>query len=232
MPHQQPHIDYSALSLEQLAHYTQQGHQEAFRHIVQQCNQHLYRVAFAVLNNDDDAQDALQNAYLNAYQHIGSYKGDAQLSTWLTRITLNACYQLQRRQKNHLAWEAMEQAPAATVIPFPNSAKDPLVNTSHNQIKRLLETSIRQLPQQHRMVLMLRDIEQLSTAETAAILGLSEANVKTQLHRARQQLKEEMAKHINGSLAETFVFLGDRCANLTHKVMARIYALSQTQEGE
>lgn len=224
----QQHIDYQNVSLEELAAYTQQGHQEAFRHIVQQCNQRLFRTAIAVLNNDHDAQDALQNAYINAYQHISSFKGNAKLTTWLTRIVLNECYQLRRRQQQEIELEALDNTSNYSVIPFPNRSsamKDPIANTSQHELRQLLETSISKLPSKYRTVLMLRDIEQLSTQETAEILALNLQTVKTQLHRARQQLKTELSKHIVESLDDTFLFLGSRCANMTEQVMKRIAKL-------
>lgn len=230
MHNQQHSTHYEGLSLEALVQHAQQGQQEAFRHIVQRCNQRLYRVAIAILNHDEDAQDALQNAYIQAYQHLGSFRNEAKFSTWLTRIVINECYQIQRRQKKHVELDCLDDTANGTVIPFPQRAatmKDPLANIAQHELQKLVEECILRLPDNHRTVLMLRDIEQFNTEETANLLGLSTENVKTQLHRARQQLKQDMAKHIDATLDNTFLFLGARCAGLTEKVMRAIKHLDE-----
>lgn len=227
---QQPRLNYQDMGLDELVIYTQQGHQEAFRYIVQQCNQRLFRVAISVLNNDHDAQDALQNAYLNAYQKIHTFKGDALFTTWITRIVLNECYQLLRKQKPNVELSAAEIP--SQVIPFPNRSNamtDPIAHTSNAEMRHLLERTISTLPPKYRTVLMLRDIEQFSTAETAQLLDLTVETVKTQLHRARQQLKEKLSQHMNDSLEDTFLFLGDRCAQLTESVMQKIQQLPENR---
>src|SRR5699024_2312295 len=166
--------------------------------------------------------------YINAYQRISSFKGDAKLTTWLTRIVLNECYQMLRRQQKQVELDALDHPDNYSVIPFPGrpkAMKDPIATTSQYELRQLLETSINKLPSKYRTVLVLRDIEQLSTQETADILELNLETVKTQLHRARQQLRAELSKHIVESLDDTFLFLGSRCASLTEQVMTRIAEL-------
>src|SRR5699024_267099 len=132
--------------------------------------------------------------YINAYQHISSFKGNAKLTTWLTRIVLNDCYQLLRRQQKQVELEALDNPDNRSVIPFPGRSramKDPIANTSQHELRQLLEASISKLPSKCRTVLMLRDIEQLRSQDTADIRERNRETVKTQSHRARQKLKAE-----------------------------------------
>src|SRR5699024_6265653 len=103
---------------------------------------------------------------------------------------------------------------------------DPIANTAQGELKNLLEQAISELPDKLRTVFVLREIENFSTLETASILDISEATAKTRLHRARKQLQEKLNQHLSASLDETFLFLGDRCANMTNQVMERIKQLS------
>lgn len=225
-----PSVDYSTASIESLVALTQQGRSEAFRYIVIQHNQRLYRVARAVLNDDDEAQDALQDAYVNAYLHISDFKGQAKLSSWLTRIVLNACYQRLREKRPTVELSLLESTDAtARIIPFPqinNAMSDPAIIAAQDKMRSLIEDAISQLPEVYRTTFVLRDIEGLSTQETADTLQIKGETVKTRLFRARKLMREALNKHINNTLDNTFLFLGSRCASLTDKVMQRIASLN------
>lgn len=217
--------DFEDCSLNELARHVQAGHNAAFRYIVQRCNQRLFRVARGVLSSDADAEDALQDAYVLAYSKIQTFRGDAELSTWLTRIVLNSCYQRIRRQK-HVAI-------GAQIDPFPTqhvwhesmvggAMSDPAADASKAQLRDVLEDAISTLPAVYRSVFILRELEHYSTTETAEALGLEEATVRTRLFRARRALRTSLQTYVSAALPNTFQFLGVRCARLTDRVMARI----------
>lgn len=206
---------------------TAQGSKQAFQHITQRCNQRLFRVAISVLNNDADAQDALQDAYINAYLHIASFKGDAKLTTWLTRIVLNECYARLRKQRPTVELDELDdsQQSSCQIIHFPNkapSSSNPESTMAQNEMRKILEQAISQLPENYRTIFVLREIEGFSTEEAANILDISIDTAKQRLSRARKQLRVILDQQMQVSLEDTFIFLGDRCAAMTERVMQQI----------
>lgn len=231
MEQHKPATDYTHIALGELAVLVQQGDRQAFRHIIERCNQRLFRVARAVLNDEDEAEDALQNAYLNAYQHITSYRGDAELSTWLTRIVLNECYQRLRKARPTVDIDTLEANQAQSrVINFPAryGVNDPAFDAARAQARELTEHAISDLPDAFRLVFMLRDVEGYSTQETASLLGIRAVTVKTRLFRARRQLRKALNDKLESVLSGTFPFLGQRCERLTRIVMLRLDAIPST----
>lgn len=199
------------------------GDEAAIRALVQQNNRRLYRVTRAVLGDDLDAEDAVQEAYLRAFTRLDSFRGDSGFATWLTRIALNEALQRLRRRRYTLPEQAAETA-SAHVIAFPGSPSpmDPEDATARHQLRGTIEAAVERLPRPLRLVFVLRDIEELSTAETAGQLGLPEATVKTRLHRARRQLREHLDSEIAATLRGTFPFAGRRCADMADRVVRRL----------
>lgn len=199
------------------------GDEAAIRALVQQNNRRLYRVTRAVLDDDRDAEDAVQEAYLRAFTRLDSFRGDSGFATWLTRIALNEALQRLRRRRRTLPDQAAETR-SAHVIVFPesHSAMDPESATARHQLRGMIEGAVERLPRPLRLVFVLREIEELSTAETAGQLGLPEATVKTRLHRARRQLREHLDTEIAATLTGTFPFAGARCARMADSVVARL----------
>ena len=202
------------------------GEREAFVHLMRRYNQRLYRLARATLRDDAEAQDALQDAYLAAYRAIGSFRGDARLSTWLSRLVLNAC--LARLRRN-----TRRQAAAPTVSISANDGSDlELVDTSHEtspddalmraQIRALLERKLDALPEAFRVVFVLRCVEELSVEETAQCLGIAEATVRTRHFRARSLLRESLAREFDSAERDVFSFDGARCDRIVAAVLARL----------
>lgn len=223
----EPIIDPTRCSLDELARQAQLGDQEAFQHIMQRSNQRLFRVARAVLNDDDDAEDALQDAYISAYRHLDAFRGDAGLTTWLTRIVLNACYARRRAQRPSVDLETLDTAAGEShVIAFPTryGMEDPSLAASRGQLRDMVEEAVSALPEPFRVVFMLRDIEGCSAEETAETLGIRAETVKTRLFRARRRLREAMSEKLAVSVGEAFPFMGARCARLTSRVMQRLAA--------
>ena len=221
--------DYAALDDAQLVACVRAGEREAFRQVTQRCNQRLFRVVRGVIRDEAEAEDVVQEAYLHAYQKIGSFRGDASLATWLTRIALNEAYGRLRRKRDSVEIDDVETVmETGKVVPFPgteSTGEDPFRMAETAQLRRWLEGAIDALPEGFRLVYLLRDVEGCSVEETASALDLREETVKTRLHRARKQLRAALEDKVSGTRGGVFEFMGARCARVTAAVMARIEAL-------
>lgn len=198
---------------------------DAIRTIIKRYNQRLYRLARAILRNDADAEEALQEAYLHAFASIGNFRGEATLATWLSRITINeALGQLRRRRRRTKLNAELAMPQQADVIPFPVaiSMDDPERSMAQRQILQLVEQASDNLPETYRVVFVARVIEGLSVEETAGALNLQPATVKTRLHRARAFIRQDLEARIGPLLLEAFPFAGKRCDRLTEFVMAKL----------
>ena len=168
----------------------------AIRAIIQANNRRLYRVARSIVRNDQDAEDVLQEAYLRAFSKLAEFRQDSSLTTWLTRIVLNEALQRVRRRADvPISQVAPPSGPTADVIAFPSpfsfsgqQAADPERAMAQSQICKLIERAIDDLPEEFRLVLIARTLEDLSIDETAELLHLRPETVKTRLHRARHLL--------------------------------------------
>lgn len=190
------------------------GHREMFEVIVRRYNPRLYRVGMAYLRNHAQVEDCMQNAYLKAFLNLKRFHGEAAFSTWLTRIMINECLMLLRslkRQRIEL-FEVVESVPDDSA-PAESRAGAP-------EIKAVLESGIATLPRIQRAVYLLRDVQQLSVAETARCLGLTPSNVKVSLHRARAALKKHLLQTAAG--LELFAYGAEFCDPLTAAVMRRL----------
>lgn len=217
--------DFASASLAELVALARGGEREAYRHIMQRSNQRLFRTARAVLNDDAEAEDALQDAYASAFAALGEFRGEAEVTTWLTRIVLNACYQRLRARHPVVGLEQAEAAhDDSHILQFPTryGMEDPANSAARVEIRGLIESAVGMLPEAFRVVFVLRDIEGCSVEETARTLGIREETVKTRLHRARRQLRDALHDSVETSLHEAFPFLGPRCARLTAAVMQRL----------
>jgi RNA polymerase sigma-70 factor, ECF subfamily len=170
------------------------GEEDAYAHFVREYTGRMLTVARRFLRNEDDAADAVQDAFLSAFKALGRFEGNSSLGTWLHRIVVNTCLMKLRSKSRRRAYSIEELLPTfdetghhvQTVALWSENGYDRLAN---DETKLLVRQCISQLPDDYRTVLMLRDIEELDTEETAKILGLSVPAVKTRLHRARQALR-------------------------------------------
>ena len=221
-------VDYAALDDHALVDLVRGGPREAFRHIMQRCNQRLFRVARAVLGEDSEAEDVLQESYMSAYRKLDSFRGDSTLLTWMTSIVLNEARGRLRKRHHMVGLEQIDAAPDDThqVIQFPSKfgSEDPAVSAARAQIRRLLEHAIDELPPAFRTVYMMREVEECSVEETASLLDIKPETVKTRLHRARRQLRASLQGTLAATMSEAFPFMGVRCARVTDAVMARLDA--------
>jgi RNA polymerase sigma-70 factor (ECF subfamily) len=196
--------------------------------IMRRYNQRLYRVARAILRDDGEAEDVIQDAYVRAYQHLHQFAGFAQFSTWLTRITVNeALSRVRLRNRNQQMEEAEDNGEGS--MNMAGTALDPEQRASIAELGHLLEEAVLDLPEQYRIVVMLRDIEGLSTAETAAALDLSEENVKVRLHRGHSKARSWLFERVGAKAKDAFPFMGARCDRMVDRVFARLGELGGRQ---
>lgn len=199
--------------------------QTAFRAIMERHNRRLYRVARSILRNDSEAEDVVQEAYVNAFTHLDCFRGDSSLATWLSRITMNEALARLRRECPAVELDAFEaQRTEAQIIQFPQTGApdDPERTMAQREILQLVERAADNLPEIFRIVFVTRVIEGMSVEETAALLGLQPETVKTRLHRARRLVREQLDEQIGPVLMDAFPFAGRRCERLTNAVMERL----------
>ncbi|MBN8717728.1 RNA polymerase sigma factor [Thermomonas sp.] len=225
--------DYAALDDAELVACVVAGERDAFRQIMQRCNQRMFRVVRGVIRNEAEAEDVVQEAYVHAFEKLGSFRGEASLATWLTRIALNEAYGRLRRRRDSVDIDDIDaNGPAAQLIAFPGHllGDDPAEEAARAQMRRLLEQAVDELPEAFRLVYVLRDVEGCSVEDTAGVLGIRPETVKTRLHRARRQLRDVLASRVSAVQADAFQFMGARCMRMTEVVMARIAALPRTSD--
>jgi RNA polymerase sigma-70 factor (ECF subfamily) len=203
--------------------------ERAFEILMRSHNRLLYRVARSILKDEAEAEDAVQEAYLAAYRNIGSFRGGAKLSTWLTRIVINEAYARLRKQKRALvvplesAWPMNEHSEPQPEEGFMSDEKSRPENAAlRGELRQLLERRIDALPEQFRTVFILRDIEEMSVEETAQCLELPEATVRTRAFRARALLRESLSRDIDIATADAFAFAGQRCDGIVSAVLNRL----------
>ena len=184
-------------------------------------NQRLYRVARAILHSDVEAEDVMQDAYVRAYQHLDQYSGRAPFGAWLTKIAVNEALARLRSRGRIQELEAMFNGQDDSPVLMSNM-KNPEQQVSSREMNQLLEEAILALPGTYRTVLMMRDVEEMTTADTAAALQLTEENVKVRLHRARALLRKELFNRAGAARNEAFHFLGARCDNMVRMVFERL----------
>jgi RNA polymerase sigma-70 factor, ECF subfamily len=197
----------------------------AFREIMERYNRRLYRVARSILRNDGEAEDVVQEAYVNAFTHLDSFRGESSLATWLSRIAINEALGRLRRARLAADLNSSETGRSeAQIIQFPHSgaADDPERTMAQREILQLVERAADNLPEIFRIVFVARVIEGMSVEETAELLGLQPETVKTRLHRARRLVREQLDEQIGPVLMDAFPFAGKRCERLTEAVMRRL----------
>jgi RNA polymerase sigma-70 factor (ECF subfamily) len=194
------------------------GDAALFEILMRRHNQRIYRAVRAVLRTDDESEDVMQQAYLSAYQHLHQFAGDARFSTWLTRIAVNEALG-RRRKRNRGSHQEIETVDITLVE---SNTPDPEEQASHSELRDVMEREVSALPDAFRIVVVMRDVEGLSTSETATALGISEDLVKQRLHRARAMLRDSLYQRAGVTLASLFAFGNARCDRVVAGVMARV----------
>jgi RNA polymerase sigma-70 factor (ECF subfamily) len=205
--------------------------QAAFEMLMRRYNGRLFRVARAIVKDDAEAEDVLQDAYLDAYRHIGGFRGQSHVATWLTRIVINhALMRLRRHRRDRVVVpfardEAHDNEGVENTVPD-RTTESPTAATLRGEIRRLLERRIDELPVAFRTVFVMREVEDMSVDETAAALGIAPATVRTRLFRARALLREALARDMDSATLDVFGFAGERCDRVVAGVLVRLRALS------
>src|ERR1051326_4069564 len=181
----------------QLVQRAKAGDLDAFEVLTHRYERRVYSIAMRMLRQEQDAEDVTQQTFINAIEHLAGFRGEASFSTWLLRIAAHAALKVIRKRKG-LPTVSLEEATAEDdsfgTIPHPEyiadwrQSPDELVH--QNELRQLLDEALFRLDEKHRLVFLLRDVEGFSVKETADALGLSEANTKVRLLRARLQLRE------------------------------------------
>jgi RNA polymerase sigma-70 factor (ECF subfamily) len=193
------------------------GRLEAFEILMRRYNQRLFRAARAVLRDEGEAEDVVQDTWVRVYTHLHQFAGRASFATWVTRIAIHESLARARRRGRHVALDEHAATLSAATRP-PDEA------VGARQVAQTLEAAIDALPVPYRLVFMLRELEGLGTAETAAYLDVPEATVKTRLHRARGLLRTRLDATLGVSADGVFAFAGHRCDRVVAAVLARIGA--------
>ena len=205
------------------------GDHAAFESLMRKYNGKLFRVARAILKDDADAEDVLQDAYLEAYRHVDEFRGGSELSTWLTRIVINQALMRLRKQKRR-----------SSIIPFrtgvttnaetpeaqvpDNRSESPSDSAIRAETRRIMERRIDELPSSFRTVFVMREVEEMGIDEIAECLSISPATVRTRLFRARALLRAALAHDIDVATGDVFAFAGARCDRIVANVLARLSA--------
>jgi RNA polymerase sigma-70 factor, ECF subfamily len=195
-----------------------------FRAIMRRYNRRLFRVARGILRDDAMAEDALQDAYLKAFRHLADFQGASAFSTWLTRIVMNEALGRLRRQRRMPEVSVDTAAMQSRVVDFPTGSPidNPEITMAQRQILKLVEEATDSLPEEYRLVFILRVIEEMSVEETAEMLSLKPETVRSRLHRARALLRRQLDALIGPVAMDAFPFAGWKCDRLTERVMARL----------
>jgi RNA polymerase sigma-70 factor (ECF subfamily) len=213
-----------ALSDEQVVERVRSGDRALYEVIMRRHNTRLYRTVRAVLRNDRDVEDVMQEAYVQAFLHLDQFEGRARFSTWLTPTAVTAGGPPFHKPPRLEEWDAMSEQRRDAIVTS-RATSDPETAAASGEMSRLLEQSIENLPESYRTVVMLRDVEQLSTSETAECLSITEDSVKVRLHRGRAMLRKELYARAGVSVKEAFPFHAARCDRVVAGVLAKLAAI-------
>lgn len=212
---------WDALSDEQVVALVLEGQTALFEVLMRRHNERIYRAARAILRDERESEDVMQQAYVNAYAHLRQFDRRAQFSTWLTRIAVNEAISRARKRGRYQSLD--EDAPGASETSMStHQPPDPERQAFTRELSTLLEAAVDTLPDGHREVFVLRDVEGLSTAEAAESLGVSVDVVKTRLSRARAALRRQLFERAGMAASNAFTFQRPRCDRVVAAVMARI----------
>jgi len=204
-----------------LVHRILAGESALFEHIMRRHNQRVFRAARAILKDDAEAEDVMQETYTRAFAHLGQFRGEAQLGTWLVRIAVHEAFARVRSRRRLAPLPPDDTVEALSMFDRPTPI-DPEHEANNAELRRLLERAIDELPETYRTVFVLREVEGLSTATTAECLGVSEEVVKTRLSRARLKLRDGLYERAGVVASAAFTFVAERCDRIVAAVLPRL----------
>lgn len=195
-----------------------EGESAFYAVLMRRHNQRIFRVVRGIVAQDDEAEDVVQQAYVTAFDKLAQFRGDAQFSTWLIRIAVNEAYGRIRKRKNRRLVSLVETEQNVDTEPEPT----PEDEAYRREMTKILEDQIDALPEALRVAFVLRDVEELNTAETSRALDISEQAVRVRLHRARALLQERLSNTL-AAAPDAFHFAGERCDRLVLGVCERLH---------
>ena len=204
-----------ATSDEEVVKRILQGETALYEILIHRYNQRLYRICRAILRNNSEARDVVQHTYALAYEHLNQFAGRAKFSTWLTTIAINEA-SLRRRRANRL--DSLEEE---STMERSEASFSPEEQFSLSETRQILESMIDALPEKYRLVQVMRDVEEMSVAETAECLEISQENVKVRLHRARNLLRKRLYGLFGSKVSDMFRFHLSRCDRVVRGVFGR-----------
>jgi len=205
---------------EEIVERVKDGETALYEILMRRYNQRLYRVTIAILRDGAEAEDVMQDAYVRAYGHLEQFAGRAPFSAWLTRIAVNEALARVRLRSKSEPWEASEDGEVG--MNHRDTVPDPEHIAASAETSQMLEAAVLELPEQFRAVVMLRDVEEMSTKETAEALELSEQNVKVRLHRGHAMMRSYLLARVGAGGKKAFPFMGERCDRVVGQVLKRL----------
>ena len=210
------------LSDEAIVERVRDGDAALYEILVRRHNQRLYRTIRAILRDDRDVEDVMQQAYIDAYTHLDQFRGTAKFATWLTRIAVNRAIRNGQGERRKLALVSRDADADFAIDHTAAPGLDPEHAMYGHELKTVLESLVDDLPDPFRVVFVMREVEGLTTAETAASLSINEDTVKTRLHRAKKQLRDQLDRRLGPAAAKIYPFHLSRCDRVVEGVMGAI----------
>jgi len=195
------------------------GDTAAYELLMRRYNQRVYRIIRSILRDDSESEDVMQEAYVRAYQHLSEFEHRSSFATWLGRIAIHEALARAGRAKRYDALESTTDS-SGTIVQ--DAKMSPEQQAALSEARNLLERAMLSLPTQYRTVIMLRDIEEMTTAEAAETLELTEEALKVRLHRARGMLRKELYSLSGAASVAAFQFHASRCDRVARKVLEQI----------
>lgn len=194
-----------------------------FEILMRRHNQRIYRIVRSIVKDESEAEDVMQEAYVRAYQHLNQFEGRSTFITWLTRIAMNEAFVRAKRLNRQTSLDSDEVSLKMTSEPA--SGDNPENNVANGELRNALSNAILALPIRYRSVIMMRDVEEMSTSEAAALLQISETSLKVRLHRARAMVRRFLYEQSGPCASELFPFPASRCNRVVAAVLARIITI-------
>lgn len=207
-------IDYELLKDEEIVDLILKGETTLYELLIRKFNLRLYRISMSIVNDDMEAEDVMQTAYINAYLQLANFQNKSSFGTWLTRIVINESLLYKKKQAKR------EQLIINSSEKDHQTENNPLKELMNQELKTLLEKAVSDLPEKYRLVFVMREVEELSTQETMNILQLSESNVKVRLNRAKEMLRNDLSTYYKSE--QVFAFDLVRCDRIVNFVMGKI----------
>ena len=223
-------IEFQGWADEDIVERVVGGETALFEVLMRRHNQSVYRIVRGILDDDAEAEDVMQDAYVRAYQHLKQFEKRSTFVTWLTRIAMHEAFQRLRRRKRQVSLDSDEASSETTMPPVSN--ENPEQNAANKELQAALSKAILSLPPKYRSVVMMRDVEEMSTAEAASTLEISEEAVKVRLHRARAMMRRALFRKSGECARDLFPFPATRCDRVVAAVLARIAGSVSSAEAD